>query len=430
MVKLGIVNRYIEVLRNFCTRASGPTIEATPINDDDSEEFNDDFNVVNTDELYCEYDSTWDESESQRKPRTVPVKMEHSNSFRRRSHAAKDMQNYRHDYPKCKKRIDSDKGYCMANLEFYTGKRASSPDGVSIYQFHTEWQNNYTSLEKEHSFIQWLFPLQEPGMNYNAHELSKNEIQAFLQNKSAKDNLLKSYKLMLNFYGIELKNEETGDVTRASNWKERFANLNSHSHNNLRITRILKCLGTLGFRHYQAPLVHFFLEETLVYGNLQAVKESVLNYFLFAVLDKKERRSLIKFAYLYYKPKNEFVWCPRKIQTMWSKEGVVKTQRTEHFIQSHDRDDSDNDSNIEENMDNQKCKLWSSGIKYGAMDSVSKNPGKCDQSEPRKDHLESKPPSNKLPLASSKSGGRQKAEFKQNRTVKQQKTAMAGDAQV
>lgn len=94
--------------------------------------------------------------------------------------------------------------------------------------------------------------------------------------------------------------------------------IDSHTHNNLRITRILKCLGTLGYDHYQAPLVRFFLEETLVHGELPNVRESVLNYFVFAVKNKKQRRSLIKFAYLNYGRKDEFVWCPKKIQTLWS----------------------------------------------------------------------------------------------------------------
>lgn len=50
--------------------------------------------------------------------------------------------------------------------------------------------------------------------------------QDFLANPIAKTNLLTSYKLMLDFYGIILYNEETGEVKRASNWADRFKNLN------------------------------------------------------------------------------------------------------------------------------------------------------------------------------------------------------------
>lgn len=103
----------------------------------------------------------------------------------------------------------------------------------------------------------------------------------------------------------------------------------SRTHNNLRITRILKCLGTLGFPQYQAPLVRFFLAETLVKGELPNVKDSVLNYFVFAVLDKKSRRELIKFAFLNYNPNDEFVWCPKKLQRRWAREARASSAKGE-----------------------------------------------------------------------------------------------------
>ncbi|XP_032370594.1 opioid growth factor receptor [Etheostoma spectabile] len=281
------------------------------------------YRVETTDELYCGYDSTW-ETEVHPKstfPRTRrPAASRYYNKFSRFENSARDMQNYRHDYPnqyrpqRFIKPVSDDK----PNLKFYLGLTPSLPDGVYIHQFHREWYEKYDKLESVHSYIQWLFPLQEPGMNYEASTLTKEEIKEFCQNSTAKANLLESYKLMLDFYGIRLRDENTGEVKRASNWRDRFDNLNSHTHNNLRITRILKCLATLGYPHYQAPLVCFFLEETLVHKELPNVKDSVLNYFVFAVLDKKQRRSLIKFAYTNYDRKDEFVWCPKKIQMMWS----------------------------------------------------------------------------------------------------------------
>ncbi|TKS77818.1 Opioid growth factor receptor [Collichthys lucidus] len=142
---------------------------------------------------------------------------------------------------------------------------------------------------------------------------------AFKKNEDAKKRLVESYELMLGFYGIRLVNKETGEVKRAENWKERFGNLERNMHNNLRITRILKSLGELGFEHYQAPLVRFFLEETLVKKTLSSVKRSVLDYFLFAVLDKEKRQELVRFAYHHFEPKDKFVWCPRKIQKQFRK---------------------------------------------------------------------------------------------------------------
>ncbi|KAG9332565.1 hypothetical protein JZ751_014663 [Albula glossodonta] len=234
------------------------------------------------------------------------------------------MQNYRHGYPNINEEECPEER--MTNLKFYLNEITSSPDEVSIEAFHKEWKTDYKRLERVHSYIQWLFPLREPGVNYMASELTKKEIQAFRENEEAKRRLVESYELMLGFYGIQLLNKDTGEVKRADNWRERFANLERNMHNNLRITRILKSLGELGFEHYQAPLVRFFLEETLVRKNLSSVKRSVLDYFLFAVRDKRERRKLVKFAFQNYEPKDKFVWCPRKIQKRLRKKSEKKAE--------------------------------------------------------------------------------------------------------
>ncbi|XP_059384756.1 opioid growth factor receptor-like [Carassius carassius] len=207
---------------------------------------------------------------------------------------------------------EKDKGH-FCNLAFYHGQIKSSPDDVHIDEFHQQWWGEYDRLEDVHSYIQWLFPIQEPGVNCRAHVLTKKEIKLFRKDKQAKCKLVKSYKLMLDFYGVRLVDESTGEVERAPNWKDRFRNLNRYSHNNLRITRILKCLGTLGLKHYQAPLVKFFLHETLVVGHLQSLKQSVLDYFMFAVLDNTERQELVRFAFKHFKPQEQFVWGPKKI---------------------------------------------------------------------------------------------------------------------
>ncbi|XP_016394382.1 opioid growth factor receptor-like isoform X2 [Sinocyclocheilus rhinocerous] len=265
----------------------------------------------------CEFDSTWEDGHENKTPRK---KMFHSHGGSRRNmFAAKDMQAFRHSFRGLDNISDDDdgageqdKGH-FYNLEFYRGKLRSSPDELYINDFHQMWFGEYDLLEDVHSYIQWLFPIQEPGVNWRAHVLSKKEIKLFRKDKEAKSKLVQSYKLMLDFYGICLVDESTGEVARAPNWKDRFRNLDRHTHNNLRITRILKCLGTLGLKHYQAPLVKFFLNETLVMGQLQNVKQSVLDYFMFAVLDKSERRELVKFAFKHFKPREHFVWGPRKI---------------------------------------------------------------------------------------------------------------------
>ena len=64
--------------------------------------------------------------------------------------------------------------------------------------------------------------------------------------------------MMLEFYGIRLSDEKTGDLERADNWKERFHHLNHSMHNYLRITRILKCLGEMQLEHQRHHLYDMF----------------------------------------------------------------------------------------------------------------------------------------------------------------------------
>ncbi|CAI9572824.1 unnamed protein product, partial [Staurois parvus] len=147
---------------------------------------------------------------------------------------------------------------------------------------------NYDKLEHNHNYIQWLFPLRECGLNQHATPLHKKEIEEMKTDRVMR-NLLEAYKLMLGFYGLHLKNEDTGEVCRAENWKERYANLNNHTYNNLWITRILKCLGELGFEHFQAPLVQFFLKETLCSRPIRERKKERIR--LFHVLREGQKKT-------------------------------------------------------------------------------------------------------------------------------------------
>jgi hypothetical protein len=40
----------------------------------------------------------------------------------------------------------------------------------------------------------------------------------------------------LDFYGLRLVDKHTGQVKRAKHWLSRYQNMNSHTHNNLRIS--------------------------------------------------------------------------------------------------------------------------------------------------------------------------------------------------
>ncbi|XP_069506875.1 opioid growth factor receptor isoform X2 [Ambystoma mexicanum] len=276
----------------------------------------------------CAYDSTWeeeeddDEAEEQLTEERAPSKGKntsgkknslrmHEGSTRQRNlRAAQDMQNYRHGYPGLEDE-DEDSPE-MPNLRFYQNIEKFKPSGVLIEELLSKWSKDYQLLEQSHSYIQWLFPLREAGMNWCARPLTKKELEEFKKNKEVKERFVRAYKLMLDFYGIELVDEVTGKLNRAQHYERRFQNLNWHSHNNLRITRILKCLGEMGFEHFQVKLVKFFLKETLKDRLLLNVKQSALDYFLFTVRDRQERQKLVHYAWKHFDPQERFAWGPHE----------------------------------------------------------------------------------------------------------------------
>lgn len=83
-------------------------------------------------------------------------------------------------------------------------------------------------IESEHTFIQWLFPLDEPSRNVrNSPVLGPDEIALIMESPTAQRNLKKSVDWYLGF------------LSRNSHWIKRY------DHNHLRITRVIKSLRLL-----------------------------------------------------------------------------------------------------------------------------------------------------------------------------------------
>ncbi|NXY18570.1 OGRL1 protein, partial [Atrichornis clamosus] len=229
---------------------------------------------------------------------------------KRSFYAARDLYKYRHQYPNFKDlRYQND----LCNLRFYKNKIPFKPDGVYIEEVLNKWKGDYEKLEHNHTYIQWLFPLREQGLNFYAKELTTYEIEEFKKTKEAIRRFLLAYKMMLEFFGIKLI-DKTGNVARAANWQERFQHLNESQHNYLRITRILKSLGELGYESFKSPLVKFILHEALVEDTIPNIKQSALEYFVYTIRDRRERRKLLRFARQHYTPSEHFIWGPPRKQ--------------------------------------------------------------------------------------------------------------------
>lgn len=119
-------------------------------------------------------------------------------------------------------------------------------------------------LEATHDFVQWLFPLGEPsGVNPHAPLLDQATIHAIRADASSRRHLRTAFLRMLRFYGLDY---DGAVVTRSAQWAQRKAVwFTRHTHNDLRITRILKSLRLLGLpdeaRAFHAALIQLCASE-------------------------------------------------------------------------------------------------------------------------------------------------------------------------
>lgn len=168
------------------------------------------------------------------------------------------------------------------NVLFHRGEIASQPNGDTIDAIHERWYGDWEKLEEHHGYIQWLFPIFDPrGHNCLATPLSKSGAAIIREDEACQRRVIKSYKMMLAFYGFELADERTGRVERVADerkFRERTDNFNKYFHNSLRISRILISLGQVGFQRYKMP---FFerLQAEVEGGTLASAADSCRDFW-------------------------------------------------------------------------------------------------------------------------------------------------------
>jgi hypothetical protein len=147
----------------------------------------------------------------------------------------------------------------MDNLvAFYRGERA---DNVGRH-LDDIWEWTPAQLESTHDYIQWLFPLDQPSqVNPSAPVVTPEARRAFEWDDTMRDRLMRSFWLMLKFYGLEHQDTPDGPVVkrgadftaRAQVW------LQPGNHNHLRLTRIMKSLRLLGLE-FESHALYVCLE--------------------------------------------------------------------------------------------------------------------------------------------------------------------------
>jgi hypothetical protein len=154
-------------------------------------------------------------------------------------------------------------------------------------------------------------------MNFASQPLQRHEIRLMRAEPTIIQRVLQSYRLMLDFYGMRLVSADTGLIERVlppRNYEARYQNLlresrnglpeNTHSHplpplrcrsgsthNNLRITRILKCLSELGLERLNAGFLLHVLSEQSEERELDSrtIRSSMDRWWAHCVRDPDER---------------------------------------------------------------------------------------------------------------------------------------------
>ncbi|XP_033638852.1 opioid growth factor receptor-like protein 1 [Asterias rubens] len=207
--------------------------------------------------------------------------------------AKQDTLTYCRGYPGKK-----DNSKLCDNWLFYSNKE-NGRNGMFIDEVQ-DWFGNYWFLESRHDYIQRVFPIREKSIfNHRAQELQLHEAKKIREDPAARQRVLMSYRMMLDFWGMHLEDESTGVIVRGENWQERFEHLNRSSHNYQRITRMLKSLGELGFEHLKSPFLTFILYEVFLSKTLINASGSCLDYWIHLLRDETENRNIRKTALEY-----------------------------------------------------------------------------------------------------------------------------------
>jgi hypothetical protein len=138
----------------------------------------------------------------------------------------------------------------LPNYCFYKDE-ADKPKSVS--SLHSKFQN-YQFLEGRHDYIQWMFPNHYgSAFNSRAFPLTYLEKRLFLDDNEVGLRLLTSLYIFLDFLGVRLDLASL-QLTVCSQQRMKAAVL-VHTHNHLRLMRLLACLSVTGFRQQALAII-------------------------------------------------------------------------------------------------------------------------------------------------------------------------------
>lgn len=142
-------------------------------------------------------------------------------------------------------------------------------------------------LEKNSIYMHWLFPNEISG-TFQSEFFSAADAEEIRETPALKGQVLKAFKMMLEFYGMELTKDETFLVPYS---EKLYPLMLNNTPDPLKITRILRSLKELGHKDLMLPWLKFLA--CLIYERkrIPGAATSMEKYWM-DTLDKKEKREL------------------------------------------------------------------------------------------------------------------------------------------
>jgi Opioid growth factor receptor (OGFr) conserved region len=136
-----------------------------------------------------------------------------------------------------------------------------------------------------------------------------HEARAIQSSPELQARVVLSLKVMLDFFGMALSEEDPLVVTEHANLEMRakaFENLEESSHNYLRITRILRSLVELGLPQYVPSILLFFLvQQDQRRLNNSSLRDSMDHYWIYCTRERDAQKCIVE-AVRWVRSKGEF----------------------------------------------------------------------------------------------------------------------------
>lgn len=154
-------------------------------------------------------------------------------------------------------------------VQFYKGTlRLKQCGNLNIDEMIERWSQNHKILDTDKNYMSWFFP----GFK---DRQGPQDTQYFRTTFEIGERIVEIYKLMMNYYGINVLNPQTGRISRSKSYSQRYEEtfLSSafQSVHIQKIRKILQFLNAVGFRKYAIELVKFMKKEIFGEGGQETI---------------------------------------------------------------------------------------------------------------------------------------------------------------